>query len=51
MAGIDVLDAKHEHAAALTREVVSEDRGISVAEMEQTGRARGEASRGLMRRG
>ena len=40
---IDILDAQQEGAALLAREIVREQRRISVAQMQPAGRRRGEA--------
>ena len=48
-AGIDILDPQQEGAVALAREIVGEQRRISVAEMQPSGRAWREAGDRLHR--
>ena len=42
-AGIDILDPEQEGAVALAREIMGQQRRISMAEMQPAGRARREA--------
>ena len=46
-AGIDVLDPEQEGAVPRAREIVRQERRISVAEMQPSGRTRREAGDGL----